>query len=218
VIRLILLVAQKDLRIERRSRVLLWQVAPFGLMTLLLCGLAVGPNASTQAKLAPGLFYIVVMLVALLVINRTSQVESSRGTATSVQILGIDPGAVFLGKALAMFIQLSIVGVALLAGTTVLLHVPLDAAFVTLPVLLLASATLSMAGVLYGRIAASSANAGTLLPALALPAFAPILIAGERSFSSLITAGPLARWVGLLGLASATYACVGVLLYGALEE
>lgn len=217
-IRLILLVAQKDLRIERRSRVLLWQVAPFGLMTLLLCGLAVGPNASTQAKLAPGLFYIVVMLVALLVINRTSQVESSRGTATSVQILGIDPGAVFLGKALAMFIQLSIVGVALLAGTTVLLHVPLDAAFVTLPVLLLASATLSMAGVLYGRIAASSANAGTLLPALALPAFAPILIAGERSFSSLITAGPLARWVGLLGLASATYACVGVLLYGALEE
>jgi heme exporter protein B len=187
-------------------------------MTLLLCGLAVGPNASTQAQLAPGLFYIVVMLVALLVINRTSQVESSRGTATSVQILGIDPGAVFLGKALAMFIQLSIVGVALLAGTTVLLHVPLHAAFVTLPVLLLASATLSMAGVLYGRIAASSANAGTLLPALALPAFAPILIAGERAFSSLISAGPLARWVWLLGLASATYACVGLLLYGALEE
>lgn len=216
--RLILLVAQKDLLIERRSRVLLWQVAPFGLMTLLLCGLAVGPNASTQAKLAPGLFYIVVMLVALLVINRTSQVESSRGTTTSVQILGIDPGAVFLGKALAMFIQLSIVGVALLAGTTVLLHVPLHAAFVTLPVLLLASATLSMAGVLYGRIAASSANAGTLLPALALPAFAPILIAGERAFSSLISAGPLARWVWLLGLASATYACVGLLLYGALEE
>ena len=217
-IRLVLLVAQKDLLIERRSRVLLWQVAPFGFMTLVLCGLAVGPNASTQAKLAPGLFYIVMMLVALLVINRTSQLESSRGTATSVQMLGIDPGAVFLGKGLAMFIQLSIVGTALLAGTTVLLHVPLHAAILTLPVLLLATATLSLAGVLYGRIAASSANAGTLLPALALPAFAPVLIAGERAFSSLITSGPLARWVWLLGVALGAYACVGLLLYGALEE
>jgi heme exporter protein B len=218
VIRLAFLVARKDLLIERRSRVLLWQVAPFGLMTLVLCGLAVGPDAVTQAKLAPGLFYIVMTLVSLLVINRTSQVESSRGTATSVQILGIDPGAVFLGKAFAMAIQLSIVGLAMLAGTTVLLHVPLRAAIFTLPVLLLASITLSFAGILYGRIAASSENAGTLLPALALPAFAPVLIAGERAFSSFITPGPLARWVWLLGVALAAYACVGLLLYGALEE
>lgn len=217
-IRLAFLVARKDLLIERRSRVLLWQVAPFGLMTLVLCGLAVGPDAVTQAKLAPGLFYIVMTLVSLLVINRTSQVESSRGTATSVQILGIDPGAVFLGKAFAMAIQLSIVGLAMLAGTTVLLHVPLRAAIFTLPVLLLASITLSFAGILYGRIAASSENAGTLLPALALPAFAPVLIAGERAFSSFITPGPLARWVWLLGVALAAYACVGLLLYGALEE
>lgn len=217
-IRLALLVAQKDLLIERRSRVLLWQVAPFGLMTLVLCGLAVGPKASTQTRLAPGLFYIVMMLVALLVINRTSQLEAARGTATSVQILGIDPGAVFVGKAIAMFVQLSIVGSVLLAGTAVLLHVPLHAAILTVPVLFLVSATVSMAGVLYGRIAASSVNAGTLLPALALPAFAPVLIAGERAFSSLITAGPLARWVWLLSVALGTYACVGILLYGALEE
>ena len=185
-IRLVLLVAQKDLLIERRSRVLLWQVAPFGLMTLVLCGLAVGPTASTQARLAPGLFYIVLTLVSLLVINRTSQLESSRGTVTSIQILGMDPGSVFLGKALAMWVQLATVGSALLVGTTVLLHVSVRAAVLTLPVLLLASATLSLAGVLYGRIAASSANAGTLLPALALPAFAPVLIAGERAFSSLV--------------------------------
>ena len=31
-----LLVAGKDLRIERRSRVLLWQVVPFGVMALLI--------------------------------------------------------------------------------------------------------------------------------------------------------------------------------------
>jgi len=38
------LVAKKDLRIELRSRVLLWQVVPFGAMALLLAGLALGPR------------------------------------------------------------------------------------------------------------------------------------------------------------------------------
>lgn len=217
-IRTLWLIAKKDLLIERRSRVLIWQVAPFGAMALVLCGLAVGPNFSTQARLAPGLFYIVMTLVALLVINRSSQIESARGTATSVQTLGVDPGAVYLGKALAMFLQLLAVALVLLSGTTLLLHVAFRAAVVTAPVMVLAMATLSAAGVLYGRIAASSANATTLLPALALPAFAPVLIAGERAFSSLIVSAPLARWTWLLAVALVAYLCVGVLLYGALEE
>ena len=43
-IRVAWLVARKDLAIEARSRVLLWQVLPFGALSLLLSGLALGPN------------------------------------------------------------------------------------------------------------------------------------------------------------------------------
>ena len=212
------LVALKDLRIELRSRVLLWQVLPFGLMALVLCGLAVGPDARQQSRIAPGLFYLVVTLVALLVINRSSQIESPRGTRTSLLTLGLDAGGVFLGKAAAMLVQLFATATALLFGTTVLLHVPVHAALVTLPSVLLATATLSAAGVLYGLVASSSSSSATLLPVLALPAFAPILIAGERSFSSLISAGSLSRWVLLLIFSLVAYGSIGVLLYGALEE
>ena len=49
VIRVALLVAGKDLRIERRSRVLLWQVVPFGVMALVLC--AAGPRTYPRRTL-----------------------------------------------------------------------------------------------------------------------------------------------------------------------
>ena len=51
-IRTALLVAAKDLRIERRSRVLLWQVVPFGVMALLLSGLALGPTRAGHSSAA----------------------------------------------------------------------------------------------------------------------------------------------------------------------
>jgi len=55
VIRTALFVATKDLRIEVRSRVLLWQVVPFGVMALLLSGLALGPQQVGHSSAAPGL-------------------------------------------------------------------------------------------------------------------------------------------------------------------
>jgi len=91
VIRIALLVAGKDLRIERRSRVLLWQVVPFGVMALLLSGLALGPSQAGHSSAAPGLFYLVIVLVALLMINRSHAIETTAGTRASVATSGSTP-------------------------------------------------------------------------------------------------------------------------------
>ena len=217
-IRVALLVAGKDLRIELRSRIVLWQVVPFSVMALVLCGLAIGPNSSRDRQLAPGLFYVVLTLAALLIINRSTAIESGRGTQNSLRTLGLDPAGLFLGKATALFFELVITAVVLLSGTVLLLHVRWHDALLTAPMTLLACAALATAGVLYGVVASSSSSAATLLPVLALPAFAPILIAGERAFSSLVQPAPLARWVGLLVFVVVAYTGTGILLYGAVEE
>ena len=48
------LVAGKDLRIEARSRVALWQVVPFALLVLVLLAFAIGPDAAALRRAAPG--------------------------------------------------------------------------------------------------------------------------------------------------------------------
>ena len=198
-IRTALLVAAKDLRIERHSRVLLWQVLPFGVMGLVLSGIALGPTHAGHSSAGPGLFYLVMLLVTLLMINRSQAIEGSSGTRASVATLGLDPAGVFLGKALALAVELWITGVVLLAGAVLVLHT-------------------ALVGTLYGALSGGGQGPATLLPILALPAFAPLLIAGERSFSASLHGATLWQWWVISLVALAAYLAIGILLYGVLED
>ena len=217
-IRTAMLVAAKDLRIERRSRVLLWQVVPFGIMALLLCGLALGPVRAGHSNAAPGLFYVVVVLVTLLMINRSQGVESTPGTRASVATLGLDPAGVFLGKSLALAVELWLTSVVLVAGSVVVLHTALRGTLDATPSIVVTLGAIACAGTLYGALTSGNDAPATLLPVLSLPAFAPLLIAGERSFSAALHGGALWEWWVISSVALAGYLALGILLYGVLEE
>ena len=211
------LVARKDLLIEARSRVLIWQVVPFGVMALLLSGLALGPTRAGHSGAGPGLFYLVTLLVAILMINRNRAIESSPGTHASVATLGLDPAGVFLGKTLALAVELWVTAAVLRAGAVLVLHLPLRATASAAPSVLVTVAALAAAGTLYGALTGGDASA-TLLPVLSLPAFAPLLIAGERSLSAAVTHQGLWQWWVLDAVALVAYLAVGILLYAVLEE
>ena len=217
-IRVALLVAGKDLRIERHSRVLLWQVLPFGVTALVLCGLALGATHAGHSSAAPGLFYLVMLLVALLMINRAQVIEGSPGTKASVATLGLDPAGVFLGKALALAVELWLTGLVVLAGSVLFLHTALTGTLRAVPSVAVTLAALAAAGTLYGALSGGGQGPATLLPMLSLPAFAPLLIAGERSFSASLHGGSLWRWWLISLVALAAYLALGILLYGVLEE
>ena len=146
------LVSSKDLRIEWRSRVLLWQVVPFGAMALVLSALAIGPDTRDLRRAAPGLFYLVMLLVALLMIGRSQAIESRAGTRTSVQMLGLDPAGVFLGKAGALFIELVVMSVLLLTGVVGGLHASLHGTIAALPSIVMALAAMAAGGTIYGAV------------------------------------------------------------------
>ena len=213
-----LLVAGKDLRIERRSRVLLWQVVPFGVMALLLCGLALGPARAAHSSAAPGLFYLVVLLVALLMVTRSHALEATPGTRASVATLGLDPAGVFLGKSLALAVELWLTSVVLVAGSVVVLHTALRGTLDATPSIVVTLGAIACAGTLYGALTSGNDAPATLLPVLSLPAFAPLLIAGERSFSAALHGGALWEWWVISSVALAGYLALGILLYGVLEE
>lgn len=211
------LVARKDLLIEARSRVLIWQVVPFGVMALLLSGLALGPTRAGHSGAGPGLFYLVTLLVAILMVNRNRAIESSPGTRASVATLGLDPAGVFLGKTLALAVELWVTSAVLLGGAVLVLHLPLRATLSAAPSVVVTVAALAAAGTLYGALTGGDASA-TLLPVLSLPAFAPLLIAGERSLSAAVTHQGLWQWWVLDAVALVAYLAVGILLYAVLEE
>ena len=73
-----LLVAGKDLRIERRSRVALQQILPFGGIVIVMFAFALDADRTALPSAAPGLFWAAVLLAALLAIGRSFSVDILR--------------------------------------------------------------------------------------------------------------------------------------------
>lgn len=212
------LVAGKDLRIELRTKVLLWQVLPFAVLALLLFALALGPSAATLRSGAPGLLWLALLLVTVLAVTRSAGIETREGTRAATRLLGLDAGGVFLGKAAALGVQLLALDVVLEAGLLVFFHVDLERLALATPLGVGAIVALASAGTLYGALVAGTEAAATLLPVLVLPALAPVLIAGERGTAAVLSGHGPGRWAVVLGVAAVAYLAVGVVLYGPLEE
>jgi len=100
----------------------------------------------------------------------------------------------------------------------VVLHTALHGTLAAAPSVLVTLGAIAAAGTLYGALTSGGNAAATLLPVLSLPAFAPLLIAGERSYSAALHGGALLEWWVISVVALAVYLGMGILLYGVLED
>ncbi|MFN0091430.1 MAG: heme exporter protein CcmB [Acidimicrobiales bacterium] len=234
-----LLVAGKDLRLELRSRVVLNQVAPFAVLVLVLFAFALDPARGVLARAAPGLYWLAVLFAALLAIHRAFAVEAADANRDALRLSGMDPAAIFLGKALAVGAQLLALEALLAVGVALLYDAEAQSLALAGAACLAATLGLTAAGVIYGALAAGLRVRETLLPLLLLPALSPVLIGATRAFEAALRFPPTVGlvggaeaggldagaspaegwpWLGLLAVFAAVYAVIGILAFGALLE
>ena len=215
-----LLVASKDLRAEVRSRVALNQVAPFALLMLVLFGFALDADSASLATFTPGLYWLAVVLSALLAIHRSVDLESGDGADTGLLMTGLHPTGLFFGKAAALVIQLLVLALAMLGGVLVLYEAPVDDLFLLLATMAIGVIGIGAAGTLYGAILSGQRARETVLPLLLLPVLAPVVIGATRAFG--VAMGSVAAdgwaWFSLLGAFAITYLTLGALAHGTLWE
>ena len=214
------LVAGKDLRIERRSRVATTQVAPFAVLVLVLFAFALDPDRGVLERASSGLFWVAVLFSALLAIQRSFVVEGADGGRDALRLSALDPAGIFLGKAGAIAMQLAVLEVLLAAGIALLYGADLANAPVLLLTCITATAGLAAAGTVYGVLAAGLRVRETLLPLLVLPVVAPVLLAATRAWESALDGVPSEAWpwVRLLTVFAVIYSAIGVVAFGTLLE
>jgi heme exporter protein B len=212
--------ANKDLRIELRSRVATNQVAPFALLVLVLFAFALDPDRGVLARAAAGLFWVAVLFCALLAIQRAFAVEATDGARDNLRLSGLDPAAIFLGKAGAIAAELAMLEVLLGAGVVVLYGRALHGPVLLVATCVLATIGLAAVGTVYGALAAGLRVRETLLPLLLLPVVAPVLLAATRASEAALGGSPGDGWpwVRLLGVFAVIYVAFGVVAFGPLLE
>ena len=214
------LVAGKDLRIEARSRVTVQQVLPFGLIVLVLFAFALDPDRGVLRDVAPGLFWVTVLLAALLAVSRSFSIEAEHGARDGLRLSGLDPAAIFLGKAAAIAIELLVLEALLTVGVVVLFDVSLGSIGPLALATVLATVGVGATGTLYGVLAASSGARETLVPVLLLPVVSPVLLGATRAWEAAIDGTPSDAWpwIGMLAVFAVLYTSIGTLAFGPLLE
>ena len=215
-----LLVAGKDLRLEWRSRVALNQVAPFALLVLVLFAFALDPDRGLLEKATPGLYWVAVLFSGLLALQRSFSIESADGNRDALRLSGLDPAGIFLGKVMAVGLQLLVLEILLGIGVAVLYTTPITGWILLLVTAMVATVAIAAAGTLYGVVAAGLRVRETLLPLLLLPVLAPVLIGSTRAFEAALGGTPSEGWpwVGLMGVIAVLYIVAGVFGFGPLME
>jgi heme exporter protein B len=220
VLRDAVLVAGKDLRVEVRSRVALNQVAPFAMLVLIVFAFALDPDRGFLARAAPGLFWLAVVFSALLTVQRSFAIESSGGGRDALRLSGLDPSGIFVGKAVAIALELALLEVALGAGVVVLYDAPLDGALLLAATGAVATVGIAAAGTVFGVVTDGLRVRDTLLPLLLLPVLAPLVLAATRATEHALAGNPSEGWpwVQLLVIFAVVYSAFGVVAFGPLLE
>lgn len=223
-VRQAMVIARKDLVVEWRARQLLVRVAPFALLVLVLFAVALD-SEPLLLRAAAGLVWLAMLFASMMLVQRAFDVETEDG-AIDVLLTGtVQPGQVFLGKTIAALVQLVTLGAVLVAGAIVLYGATVSGRNVVLlvTVVVCASCGLAAVGTLYGAVVANMNGKDSLLPLLAMPVLAPLLIgasrATEASFGSLtIESADGWAWVALLAVFAVTFTAAGAAAFGTLVE
>lgn len=212
---------RKEALLQWRSRAQLLAVYVFGASALLLFSFAVGPHAELLRENAAGFLWLGLLLSSTLTLAESYQAEMEQRALEGLLLLPASPAALFYGKALSNWVQLTLVGSGLIPLMVVLYDAPLPRPLSLLGVIALGSAGLSAPGTLYAAMTHQARARQTLLPLLLFPLVVPVLIASVKATSLLLTGDPMGQfgpWALLLLSFDAIHWSICGLLFGRVVE
>ncbi|GAB3318393.1 heme exporter protein CcmB [Luteimonas notoginsengisoli] len=190
----------RDLRLLWRRRGDAAQPALFTLLVIVLFALALGSEASTLAKVAPGVLWVAVLLSGLLSLDTLFRGDAEDGSLEQWMLAPVPLAWLALVRTLTHWATTAlplIVSAPLLAE---LLHMPHAQLPVLLASLLLGTPLLSLLGAVVAALTVGMRRSGILVALLALPLYVPVLVFSAGSVTA--SAQGLDPTGGLLFLAA----------------
>lgn len=192
----------KDMRLEWRQRETLAAVCVFGVLVVFLFDFAFQPGGEASLRLLPGLLWIAFAFAGILGFNRSFAAERENGCLEGLRLTPVDPGLIYLAKALSNFVFLAA------AEVVIVFAISLWYNFSFFPsikwfacVVFFGTLGYVAVGVTFAGVAANTRMREVMLPVLQFPVIIPIFIGALEATSSALRGDPPAQflsWVKLL--------------------
>lgn len=212
---------RKELLLQWRTRGQMMAVFVFGAAALLLFSFAIGPNALALRTFSGGFLWLGLLLSSTLTLSESFHAEMENRALEGLLLLPSDPRALYYAKAIANWLQLTLLGIALVPVMVVLYDAGTMRLLTLLLIIMLGAAGLSAPGTLYAAMTAQLKAKQTLLPLLLFPLIVPALLASVKATSLVILGDPMGEaksWLILLAAFDLIYWSMCGLLYGRVVE
>jgi heme exporter protein B len=217
-----LIVAWKDLLVERRSKETLNALLFFSLLLLFVFQLALGPDRERLSSVLPGLLWIGFILSGLLALGRTFLIEREHDCWEGLLLAPGDKSAIYLGKLAGNLVVMVAVEALVLALFVLFFNIDIGGALPGLALVIgLGTVGLAAVGTLFAAMTAHLRARELLFPVLFLPMEVPVLLATVQATEALFLGEPLSsvsHWLKLLLAADLIYLTAGILTFDFILE
>lgn len=212
----------KDLKVELRTREIIFSTALFALLTVLLAAFAFDLNKVPGEETAGGVMWISICFGGMLALGRVFSRERDFGVWTAVLMTPASRAALYLGKVLGVILFLFVVELVLVPVVELFFHAPLMSNLPSLlPVMLLGTIGYACAGTLFGAMTIRTSLRDLLLGVILFPLIAPVLIASVKATNVVVSGAGLAAasdYLGLVVMFDVVFLVGGLWLFDVLME
>jgi heme exporter protein B len=218
-----LAILRKDLALELRTRQSVPAMVLFSVTVFVLFRFGLD-RESVEGPLASGVLWVTILLATVLGVNRLFASEREGGALDGVLLAPIDRTAIYVAKAVALYLYLVALELVALPAFAILLLGPdlLAAMPELLAVLALGNLGLAAIGALVAGIAAEARTRDLLVPLMLLPLVVPLLIAAASATKPLLervaASDELGKWLGFMAIFDIVFVLLSVAVFDFLLE
>ncbi len=188
---------RRDLLAEIRSKETLVAMLFFSLLSLLTFNFSLELRAEDLAGVAPGILWVTILFAAMMGLGRSFVRDRERGVLEGLLLTGIDPGLLYLSRALSLLVVLLVVEAATVPVYLAFFGVGTDVLRL-MAIVALGTVGFTALGTLLAAMASNTRARETMLPLLLIPLSVPLIIGSIRATGDLIAGTSDAPWLGLV--------------------
>jgi heme exporter protein B len=198
-------VAWKDLRIELRSKEIVYTMAFFGALIVVIYSFAFPLKPDLVRAAVPGMLWVAIAFAGTVGLGRAFDRERENDTMRALLLAPIPRLSVFLGKAIAVAVLALSVALVCWPLLTLLLDAPLFAEPGPIALtLLLGAIGFAIVGSVFAATLLKVRSRDVLLPVILYPILIPLFVAGTHATEALIASrvdfDKAWYWISFLGI------------------
>jgi heme exporter protein B len=208
----------RDFVVELRTRESLSTMLLFALITLVIFDFAFDLRVDNAREVAPGALWVAFTFAGILGLSRSLARDQEQGALEGLMLSPIGRGTIYVGKALANFLTMTLTEAILLPLFSALFDVPLIQGNIMLIILLGTIGFVAM-GTLLAAMAVNTRAREVLLPILLFPISVPVLLAAVKATGALLdgeTLAAVSHWLRLIVVYDVVACVVAYLTFDAI--